>query len=94
MKPILPIALLFATTATGEKRQECSSGATDDNGNWYCQEIHAITYTGVGGSGSYNRVTDMIPEGSGSCPNSPSSYAGDVAPLDQEVSLPEVLEAL
>lgn len=82
-------ALLYATTAYAnvEERDLCSSGSTDDNGNWYCQSVQAITYTGVGGSGTYNKITNMD-SNSGSCSSSPFGYSGTMSPLDEEVSIP------
>jgi hypothetical protein len=78
-------SLLFATSALAqEKRDLCSDGSTDDGGNWYCQEVQAITYTGVGGSGSYNKVNSMN-SGSGTCTSSPFGYSGTMSPLDEEV---------
>lgn len=79
-------ALLFATTyASVEERDLCSSGSTDDNGNWYCQKVNAITYTGVGGTGSYNKINSMDAN-SGSCSSSKFGYSGTMSPLDEEVS--------
>jgi hypothetical protein len=83
MKYALTTAALFAATAFAGKRDLCLDGSTDDNGNWYCQEVKAITYTGVGGTGQYNRVTNMGSDGT--CSSTGSPYSGDIAPLDQEV---------
>ncbi|KAF2482457.1 putative TOS1-like glycosyl hydrolase-domain-containing protein [Neohortaea acidophila] len=77
-------AALLATIASAQDSQGCSS-PTLFEGNYYCSKVDAITYTGVGGTGSYNRVTDM--PSSGSCSSSPSNYSGSLSPLDQEVSL-------
>ncbi|KAL9532278.1 putative circularly permuted 1,3-beta-glucanase [Sphaerulina musiva] len=76
-------AALFAATVSADL---CSYGSTDDNGNWYCKQVNAITYTGVGGSASYNKVTAMDSK-SGSCSSSPYGYSGSMSPLDEEVSL-------
>lgn len=75
--------LLLAAGAVADKRDLCSEGTTDDNGNWYCQAVDAITYSGVGSSGSYNKITAM--SGSGSCSSSPQGYSGTLAPFDEEV---------
>lgn len=83
MRYFLGAAALFAATVSADL---CSEGSSDDNGNWYCQLVSAITYTGVGGSGSYNKVTSMDST-SGTCSSTPQSYSGNVAPLDEEVSL-------
>lgn len=55
-------------------------------GNYYCQKVNAITYTGVGGSGSYNKVTSMDST-SGTCGSSPQGYSGSMSPFDEEVSM-------
>ncbi|KAK4499445.1 hypothetical protein PRZ48_009959 [Zasmidium cellare] len=83
MKSFLTTAALLAATASADL---CAHGSTDDNGNYYCQEVKAITYTGVGGSGSYNKVTNMDGS-SGSCSSSPFGYSGSLSPLDEEVSM-------
>lgn len=86
MKYIYTAAALLAATVVADKRDLCSDGSTDDNGNYYCQEVDAITYTGVGGSGSYNAVTDMDST-TGDCSSSASGYSGSMSPLDQEVRI-------
>ncbi|KAJ2905699.1 hypothetical protein MKZ38_004566 [Zalerion maritima] len=58
----------------------------DAYGNYYCSEIDHIVYSNVGGSGSYDVVSAMDTE-SGDCSFSSSSYSGNLAPLDEEVSL-------
>lgn len=77
--------LLFASTVVADKRDLCSDGSTDDNGNWYCQEVTAVTYKGVGGDSSYNKITDMA--SSGSCSSTPQAFSGTMSPLDEEVSM-------
>lgn len=68
----------------------CSSGSTDDGGNYYCQEVSAITYTGLSGSGSYSKVSNMDST-SGTCSSSDYGYSGSMAPLDEEVSFNRIL---
>ncbi|KAK5727936.1 target of Sbf [Elasticomyces elasticus] len=84
MKYIFTAAALLAATVVADKRDLCANGSTDDNNNWYCQEVEAITYTGVGGKGSFNKVTSM--DSTGSCSSSPFDYSGSMSPLDQELS--------
>ncbi|KAK5172018.1 target of Sbf [Saxophila tyrrhenica] len=79
MKRILAAALLLAVATAQDNACE------DDGGNFYCQLVNAITYTSVGGSGTYQKITDMDST-SGSCASSPYDYAGSIAPLDEEVS--------
>lgn len=85
MKYIYSAAALLAATVVADKRDLCANGSTDDNGNWYCQKVDAITYTGLSGSGSYNKVTSMDSSAS-TCGSSPQAYSGSMAPLDEEVS--------
>lgn len=85
MKRFLTATAVFAAAITGATADLCADGSTDDGGNWYCQEVSAITYTGVGGSGSYNKVTNMD-SSSGACSSSPFGYSGSMSPLDEEVS--------
>ena len=84
MRYSLTAAARLAATVVADKRDLCANGSTDDNGNWYCQKVDAITYTGVGGSGEYNRVTNMD-SGSGQCRSTPQGYSGNLSPLDEEV---------
>ena len=63
---------------------QCHKGSTNDGGNFYCQPVKAITYSGVGHTGSYNKVTSMT---GGQCSQEPVAYSGSLAPLDEEVSL-------
>ena len=61
-----------------------STPCTDDGGNWYCDLVNAITYTGVGGEGSYNKITNMDST-SGTCSSSPFGYSGSLSPLNEPV---------
>ncbi|GIZ44354.1 hypothetical protein CKM354_000755400 [Cercospora kikuchii] len=83
MRYSLGAAALFAATVTADF---CSEGSVDDGGNYYCKCVKAITYTGVGGAGSYNKITNMD-SSSGACSSSPNGYSGTLAPFDEEVSL-------
>ncbi|KAK4628834.1 PGA52-like protein [Fulvia fulva] len=81
MKYLYTAATLLAATVSADL---CAHGSTDVDGNWYCQEVKAITYTGVGGEGSYNKVTSMA---NGACGSTPHAYNGTLSPFDEEVSL-------
>lgn len=89
MKYFLTAAALLAATVVADKRDLCSDGSTDDDGNYYCQEVTAITYTGVGGSGTYDKVTGMYlptPEfPDGECTSTSFAYSGSMSPMDEEV---------
>ncbi|KAI7311410.1 hypothetical protein KC367_g2162 [Hortaea werneckii] len=89
MKYLFTAATLFAASVVADKRDLCSEGAVDDGGNWYCQAVEALTYTGVGGQGSYNRVTNMNPDADpgSQCSSESRGYSGNLSPLDEEVSM-------
>lgn len=77
-------ALLAATVNAANKRDLCSEGSTDDDGNYYCQKVTGISYTDVGGSGTYDQITYMDSD-DGSCSSDSYSYSGSLAPFDEEV---------
>lgn len=85
MKRFVTAGAVFAAVFTGANADLCTDGSVNDGGNWYCQEVSAITYTGLEGSGSYNKITNMDST-SGSCSSSAYGYSGTMAPLDEEVS--------
>lgn len=84
MKYIASGALIAAATISGALADLCSLGSIDDNGNWYCQEVTGITYTGLDGAGSYQKVTNIDPT-TGTCSQTPQQYSGSMSPLDDEV---------
>jgi len=61
-----------------------ASSCTQINGNYYCNQVEAITYVGLGKSGTYNRVSYMNPT-SAVCNMTSYSYSGPNAPFDEEV---------
>ncbi|KKY27541.1 hypothetical protein UCDDS831_g00747 [Diplodia seriata] len=67
----------------------CSSDQTnvfDESGNAYCEPaVTTIKYTGVGGTGQYNTVTNI--DTAGSCAWAEKSYAGSLAPYDEEIGI-------
>ncbi|CAL9737241.1 hypothetical protein MOSE0_L06832 [Monosporozyma servazzii] len=56
------------------------------DGNYYCASTDAIVYSNVGISGSYNDVTSMD-ESSCACSSQPHQFSGNLAPLDEELSV-------
>ncbi|KAF1818948.1 uncharacterized protein K489DRAFT_293708, partial [Dissoconium aciculare CBS 342.82] len=54
--------------------------------NWYCSEVKAISYTGVGSAASYKKITSMNPS-NGVCSSTPFAYSGPLSPLNEEVSM-------
>ena len=78
-------AVLVAAALKLVRADNCAAGSTDIAGNWYCQAVDTIQYTGFGGSGTYNQITNMN-SANGQCSSKPVSYSGSMAPLDEEVS--------
>ncbi|SMQ51106.1 unnamed protein product [Zymoseptoria tritici ST99CH_3D7] len=83
MKSFITAAALLAATVSADL---CQEGVEDTNGNFFCQKVNAITYTGVGHDGSYNKITSMDPT-TGACSSAPYGYSGSLSPLDEEVSI-------
>jgi hypothetical protein len=78
MKDLCGAAALLAVSASAQ--------CLDDVGNFYCDLVSAITYTGVGGQGSYNKITNMDST-SGTCSSSPFGYSGSLSPFNEPVSI-------
>ncbi|KAK5277786.1 target of Sbf, partial [Cryomyces antarcticus] len=83
MHNFIATGVVLAAVISGVAADLCATGSQQINGNWYCQAVKAITYTGVGGSGSYKKVTNMD-SSSGACSSSPFGYSGSMSPLDEE----------
>lgn len=79
MKELTLLPLLAGLAAAN------SAGCGESGGNWYCQPIERVAYTGVGTTGSYQAVTGMDAS-TGACAMSPQSFSGAMAPLDEDVS--------
>lgn len=80
MKYFLVGAGLLAAIASA---QYCPD-PLDFEGNYYCSQVDAITYTSVGGAGSYNKITNMD-SNSGTCSSEAYGYSGSLSPLNEEV---------
>lgn len=63
-----------------------ASSCSEVDGNYYCSEVNAISYSGIGYSGSYSDVTDMDTD-SCTCSKSTVSFSGSLSPLDEELSV-------
>jgi Glycine-rich protein domain (DUF2403) len=79
---IFPLAAL--TSVVFAAIQGCTGSSKEQNGNFYCGAVRAITYDDIGGAGIYNEVTSM--EANGHCTFKSHAYSGPMAPLDEEVS--------
>ena len=80
------VTLIFSTLVTPVKADLCAKGAKEIDGNWFCQPVKAIQYSNVGAPGTYNQVTEMTAAG---CDFAPKSFAGPIAPLNEEVGRSE-----
>ncbi|CAD6576857.1 MAG: target of Sbf [Alectoria sarmentosa] len=79
----IPSLLLF----NGVTAQACAVGmAQEINGNWYCSEVTAVTYTDFPGFGFYEKITDMDAD-SGICSSERYNYSGSLSLLNEELSL-------
>jgi hypothetical protein len=85
MQLTVKTAVMILSFCAGAIADQCARGSQNIGGNWYCQAVKAVQYSGVGKSGSYNQVTGM--DASGHCSSQPKAYSGGVAPLNEEVSL-------
>lgn len=76
-------ALMAASAATVSA--DCAITAFEENGNWFCQAVSHIKYTGLDIAGSYQAVSLM--DESGTCDFETQSYSGSIAPFDEELSV-------
>ena len=87
MKNFVVASAAFAASITGAVADLCSNGQSQDaQGNYYCQAVSAVTYTGAKGSGSYQQVTGWdwhFDNNAGTCDQSSQSYSD--SPLHDEV---------
>jgi Glycine-rich protein domain (DUF2403) len=83
MKYLITAIAAVVATASTIAAQGCAAGtAKEENGNWYCSAVQAISYTNMGTPGSYDKVTTME---NGNCASTPQGYGGGISPLDEEV---------
>lgn len=63
---------------------DCSITSFLENGNWYCEAVQLISYTGLDTSGSYKAVSNMDTT-TGDCSFESQAYSGSIAPFNEEV---------
>lgn len=63
---------------------DCSVTSFEEGGNWYCQAVSLIKYTGLDTTGSYSAVKSMDAT-TGDCTFEDQAYSGAIAPFDGEV---------
>jgi hypothetical protein len=71
--------------AAASSGQLCAEGSANEGGNWFCQAVNQVKYTGVGASkASYQDVVFMDPE-TGRCDKADHPIGGPLAPFDESV---------
>ncbi|KAI0170440.1 putative TOS1-like glycosyl hydrolase-domain-containing protein [Pestalotiopsis sp. NC0098] len=65
---------------------DCSITSFLENGNWYCEAVQLISYTGLDTSGSYKAVSNMDTT-TGDCSFESQAYSGSIAPFNEELSV-------
>lgn len=89
MRTFLAVAILSIIFFKGATAQACVAGTAQEiNGNWYCSEVTAVTYTNFPGSGSYEKITNMDVD-TGNCSSVRYNYSGSLSPLNEEVCSPQ-----
>lgn len=83
-------SFVLSVFLSNEVTAQCAAGTTQEiNGNWYCSEVTAVTYTNFPGFGSYNKITGMDAS-TGDCSSERYNYSGSLSPLNEEVRSPQV----
>jgi hypothetical protein len=95
MKPPITVGLVAsaigavnaAVVARGTSSDQlCAGKSFQENGNWYCQPVHHITYQNVGVKGEYQDVVNMD-QRTGACEFKKREFFGPLAPFNEPVSV-------
>ncbi|CAO1598210.1 target of Sbf [Xanthoria calcicola] len=88
MYKVIPAVVIAALHgAVSVTAQACAAGTAQQiDGNWYCSEVKAITYSNFPGTGSYDKITNMDPN-TGQCTSEKHAYSGSLAPMSEELSM-------
>jgi threonine aldolase len=79
-------AVNAAVVARGTSSDQlCAGKSFQENGNWYCQPVHHITYQNVGVKGEYQDVVSMDQQ-TGACEFKTREFSGPLAPFNEPVS--------
>ncbi|KAF2400411.1 hypothetical protein EJ06DRAFT_556723 [Trichodelitschia bisporula] len=68
------------------KADGAGAGCMEIAGNQYCNEVKQVLYNAVGGSGSYQKVTNMDST-TGQCTQELQQFSGPMAPFDEDLSI-------
>ncbi|KAJ3498421.1 hypothetical protein NLG97_g1128 [Lecanicillium saksenae] len=79
------IALVATANMAAALTQQCSGSAVNEGGNFFCGAVNHILYQGIGGSGNYERITNM--GANGECQKEVKTFSGPLAPLDEGLSM-------
>ncbi|GME54847.1 hypothetical protein GTA08_BOTSDO02469 [Neofusicoccum parvum] len=86
MKRILALGALTSGVLGMTNGCADQTNVFDESGNAYCEPaVKTIKYTGVGGDGSYETVTNI--DTAGACAWASKSYGGPLAPYDEEIGV-------
>ena len=83
MKYALTASTLLALARCAAVRA-VDTGCSEEKGNWYCENVSAISYSNFGTAGQYQKVSSM--GSNGQCGFTGQAYKGGMAPFDEEVS--------
>ncbi|KAK3393799.1 TOS1 protein [Podospora didyma] len=91
---ILPALLASSAAAAAVGRAStsaelCAAKTSEENGNYFCQAVHQVTYSNVGFSqsaGFYEEVTHMDTK-TGACTKQNKTFSGPMAPFNEPMSL-------
>ncbi|KAI0126512.1 TOS1 protein [Xylariales sp. AK1849] len=64
---------------------DCSTSSFEELGNWFCEVVSHIKYSGLETTGTYQAVTSM--DESGNCATAAQAYSGSIAPFNEELSV-------
>ena len=92
MKTFILPALLASSAAAAvvgrasSSAELCAAGSTEENGNYYCQAVHQVTYSNVGAqaAGVYEEVVNMNTQ-TGECKKQNKAFSGPMAPFNEPV---------
>lgn len=82
MYGLASLALVAASLVSSVSAQAC----TQSGGNWYCNQVNAVSYLNFGTSGTYKKVSYMNDD-TGECKFDQAGYGGAIGPFDEELSI-------
>ncbi|KAF7562954.1 hypothetical protein G7046_g1148 [Stylonectria norvegica] len=80
----MKFSILLTAAGVASATNTCTGASHEENGNWFCSMVTKIKYDHVGGSGTFQTVTNMA---NGVCSKTGFNYNGNLAPLDEDLSV-------